>query len=238
MGSLIIQNILSNDDMELVAAFDIVDVGSGFGRIPKERLDPPLEDRSIVGDVSVSDPIQMDDILDQKRPDVLVDFTTSDAAVKNIKTAIHHRINIVVGTTGFTDEQKDEIKRIVDKKVAAVISPNFSVGVNVFWRLLDGANKYLKDYDVEILDIHHRYKKDAPSGTAIRASEILGGREMHSMRIGDIVGDHMVIFAGEGERVEIIHRAHSRQAFVSGVMKAIRWVINAENGLYSMDDVL
>jgi 4-hydroxy-tetrahydrodipicolinate reductase len=220
MGSLIIQNILSNDDMELVAAFDVVDVGSGLGS------------------VIVSDPTKIDDVLDQKRPDVLVDFTIADVAMRNIKTAVSHRINIVVGTTGFTDEQKGEIERTVDKKIAAVISPNFSIGVNVFWRLLDEANRYLKDYDVEVLDIHHRYKKDAPSGTAIRASEILGGRETHSMRIGDIVGDHMVIFAGEGERVEIIHRAHSRQAFASGVMKAIRWVIHAENGLYSMDDVL
>ena len=240
MGSLITQNVLQENDMELVAAFEIRKIGTD------------------VGGVRVSDVKDIDEVLTKTKPDVLVDFTTASGAVGNARVAAEHDVNLVIGTTGFTPEQRAKMERGIDKRVAAVISPNFSVGVNVFWKMIEETAKRLKDYDVEIVEAHHRHKKDAPSGTATRAAKIisdaLGGRKItygreglcpredeigvHAVRGGDIVGDHLVLFAGDGERMEIVHRAHSRQAFASGALKAIRWVVNAKKGIHSMDDVL
>ena len=142
--------------------------------------------------------------------------------------------------------------------MAAVITPNFSVGVNLFWKLVSDAAKALKDYDIEIIETHHNQKKDAPSGTALATVEVLKealgeievvhGREgirlrgkeigVHAVRGGDIVGDHTVLFAGPGERLEIKHQAHSRTALASGAVRAARWVVDKEPGIYSMADVL
>jgi len=227
MGSLIAQNVLLEDDMTLVAAFDVKDVG-----------------RSI-GDVQISDVKRIHEVLSETKPDVLVDFTVPSGAVENAKAATEHGVNLVIGTTGLAPEQYEEMCSAIDKKISAVISPNFAVGVNVFWRLIGDAAKYLGDADVEIVEAHHKHKKDAPSGTAKKAAEIMRsalGREVsvHSIRSGDIVGDHLVLFAGDGERLEIKHQAHSRQAFASGVIKAIRWVVSAsaKKGIFSMNDVL
>ncbi|MDD2777598.1 MAG: 4-hydroxy-tetrahydrodipicolinate reductase [Methanocellales archaeon] len=240
MGSLITKNVLEEDGMELVAAFDVRDVGSD------------------VGGVKVSDAKDVDEVLTKKNPDVLVDFTTASGAVENVISAAEHGVNLVIGTTGFTPRQQAQMERAIDERVAAVISPNFSVGVNVFWKIIGEAAKHLENYDVEIVETHHRHKKDAPSGTATRAAKIisdaLGGKKtiygregvcpredeigVHAVRGGDIVGDHLVLFAGDGERMEIIHRAHSRQAFASGVLRAIRWVVNSKKGIHSMEDVL
>ncbi|MDL5502021.1 MAG: 4-hydroxy-tetrahydrodipicolinate reductase, partial [Candidatus Methanoperedens sp.] len=135
---------------------------------------------------------------------------------------------------------------------------NFSIGVNVFWGLLAEAAKRLDDYDIEIIEAHHNQKKDAPSGTAMKAAEVisntLGGKELvygrhgiaprhkeigiHAVRGGDIVGDHTVLFAGDGERIEIKHQAHSRQAFAKGAVTAALWVSKAQPGIYEMADVL
>lgn len=226
MGKLIIQNVASADDMKLVAAFDVKGIGTD------------------VGDVRISDVKDIHRVLTETVPGVLVDFTIAHAAVENVKSAAKHDVNIVVGTTGFTQEQHAEMEEAIDKKVAAVISPNFSVGVNVFWKIVTEAAGHLSDCDIEIVEAHHRHKKDAPSGTAIKTAKLigkaLGGVEIpiHSIRSGDIVGDHTVLYAGDGERMEIKHQAHSRQAFASGVMRGIRWVVNAKKGIYSMDDVL
>ncbi len=240
MGSLITKNVLQEEDMELVAAFDVRIVGTD------------------IGGVKVSDVKDIDEVLTKKNPDVLVDFTIASGAVENAMSAAEHGVNLIIGTTGFTPGQQVQMERGIDKKVAAVISPNFSVGVNVFWKMIGEVAKHLKNYDVEIVEVHHRHKKDAPSGTATRAAKIISdalggkrtiyGREglcprgdeigVHAVRGGDIVGDHLVLFAGDGERMEIIHRAHSRQAFASGAIRAIRWVVNAKKGIHSMDDVL
>ena len=240
MGSLIIKNVLQEEDMELVAAFDVSSVGTDLG------------------DIKVSDVKDVHEVFTKKKPDVLVDFTTASGSVENSISAAEHGVNLVIGTTGFTPRQQAQMERAIDKKVAAVISPNFSVGVNVFWKMIGEAAKHLKNYDVEIVETHHRHKKDAPSGTATRAaniiSDVLGGKKtiygreglcprgdeigVHAVRGGDVVGDHLVLFAGDGERMEIIHRAHSRQAFASGVMRAIRWVVNAKKGINSMEEVL
>lgn len=256
MGSKIIKTILKQDDMEVVAAI--------------EAPETPLEGKDIgevigVGkiDVPVNGAEKLAEVLKEKKPDVLVDFTIANAAVKTIKTSAKCGVNVVVGTTGITDEQMDEVKEIIKgNNITAVISPNMAVGVNVFFKVIGDLAKILNDYDIEIIEAHHKHKADAPSGTAVKAYEIIAdglgrnktcmyGRHglvgerteeeigMHAVRGGDIVGDHTVLFAGDGERIEIVHRAHSRQAFVSGVIKAVRFVINAPKGKISdMGDVL
>ncbi|NOQ33952.1 MAG: 4-hydroxy-tetrahydrodipicolinate reductase, partial [Methanosarcinales archaeon] len=223
MGSLIIENIGDAPDMELVAAFDIHDIGM------------PVGAAAGAGDVRVSDAREIDALLADTSPDVLIDFTIADAAVGNVRAAVEHGVAIVLGTTGLEPYQ-DEIAGIIAGNVPAVIAPNFSVGVNVFWKLLAEAAAYIGDWDIEIVEAHHRHKKDAPSGTAMRAADVissaLGGKELvygrkglaprgdeigiHAIRGGDIIGDHLVLFAGDGERIEIKHQAHSRQAFAGG----------------------
>lgn len=258
MGSKIIKSILKQEDMELVAAieapntsFEGEDVGEVIG----------------VGTlgVEIASADDLRDVLLDKNPDLLVDFTIANAAVNNIKIAAECGVNLVVGTTGFSDEQLNWIKRTIEEnKVKAVIAPNMAVGVNVFFKILKDLAPIMADYDVEIIEAHHKHKKDAPSGTAVRAYEIIAqelGRDtdkvgvygrkglvgarteveigLHAVRGGDIVGDHTVLFAGDGERLEIVHRAHSRQSFVNGVIKAIRYVLTAPEGKISdMGDVL
>ncbi|NYB52281.1 MAG: 4-hydroxy-tetrahydrodipicolinate reductase [Methanobacteriaceae archaeon] len=258
MGSMIINTILKQDDMQLVAAI--------------EAPNTPLEGRD-VGEVMGIGPIHVDivgaeklrETLDTKKPDVLVDFTIANAAVDTIKTTAESGVNLVVGTTGFTEEQMANNENAIRKnQVRAVISPNMAVGVNVFFKVVEELAGILTDFDVEIIEAHHNQKKDAPSGTAVKAAELIAtalnrkmdevgvyGRQgmvgerkpeeigIHAVRGGDIVGDHTVLFAGDGERLEIVHRANSRQAFVNGVIKAIRYVITAEKGkISSMNDVL
>ena len=258
MGSMIIQNILQQEDMQLVAAI--------------EAPHTPLEGRD-VGEVIGVGPIEvpvvgaekLTEILKSTKPDVLVDFTIANAAVDTIKTAANNGVNLVVGTTGFSQEQMFNNKAAIkENHIRAVISPNMAIGVNIFFKVAEDLARLLSDYDVEIIEAHHKHKKDAPSGTAVKAADIIAGalnRKMdlvgvygregivgerspdeigvHAIRGGDIVGDHTVIFAGDGERLEIIHRAHSRQAFVNGVIKAVRYVVSAEKGrISSMEDVL
>jgi 4-hydroxy-tetrahydrodipicolinate reductase len=164
----------------------------------------------------------------------------------------------VVGTTGFSNEQRAEMARTVEGKVPAVISSNFSIGVNIFWQLLREAARLLPDYDVEVLEAHHRYKKDAPSGTAKTILQILddelGAREkkygregmaergteigVHVIRGGDIVGDHAVLFSGNFETIQLSHRAYDRSVFAQGALKAARWVVSQKPGIHGMDEVL
>lgn len=258
MGGMIINTILKQDDMKLVAAI--------------EAPQTPLEGKD-VGEVMGIGPInipivgaeKLRETLEYRKPDVLVDFTIASAAVGTVKTSAESGVNLVVGTTGFTDQQMAENqKSISDNGVGAVISPNMAVGVNVFFKVVEQLAGILTDYDVEIIEAHHKHKKDAPSGTAVKAADLIAsalnrkmdevgvyGREgmvgertpeeigIHAVRGGDIVGDHTVLFAGDGERLEVVHRANSRQAFVNGVIKAVRYVINAEKGkISSMNDVL
>ncbi len=258
MGSKIIRGILEQDDMKIVAAiespnnpFEGKDVGEviGTGKLG----------------VKVEGAENLRDVLQTAKPDVLVDFTIAKAAIDTIKISAECGVNLVVGTTGFSETQMSEIKSSIEKNnIMAVIAPNMAVGVNVFFKVLKDLAAIIGEYDVEIIEAHHKHKKDAPSGTAVRAAEIIAtelnrnldevgvyGRKglvgertkeeigIHAVRGGDIVGDHTVIFAGEGERLEIIHRASSRQAFVTGVIKAVRYVVTAKKGQISdMSDVL
>lgn len=178
--------------------------------------------------VSIIGADKLEEQLHDLKPDVLVDFTTAKAAVENVKKACRCGVDVVVGTTGFTPEELQEIREVVRKHgVRAVVSPNMSRGVNVLFSLIKMVGSRLKDYDVEIVEAHHAMKKDMPSGTALKIGEILEketGRRprIHSIRAGEIVGEHRVLFAGPGERLEIIHMAQGREAFASGVLKVIK----------------
>jgi len=238
MGTTIGRIVSESADLELVGGVDIRE-GTLFGTevVPAAGIDAFLK---------------------EKKPDVLIDFTIAAAAVDNVKAAAGNGVALVVGTTGFSPEQREVIRSAVEGNVPAVISSNFSVGVNIFWKLVREAARELGDYDIEVTEAHHRYKKDAPSGTAKTILEILdqelGSREkvygrvgeserkgeigVHVVRGGDIVGDHSVLFAGNFECIEVSHRAYDRAIFAQGAVRAARWVKGREPRIYSMQEVL
>jgi 4-hydroxy-tetrahydrodipicolinate reductase len=251
MGQLIVKRILATDGIELSAAFDLVNIGKDIGEIVGAgKLDVP-----------VSDSKDLVQVLKDSKSDVLIDFTIAPATAVNAPAAAGAGVNLIIGTTGLSAEQKTGIvDAVIKNNVAAVISTNYSIGVGVFFKLIKNAANYLgNDYDVEIIEAHHNQKKDAPSGTAMTAYEILSkemggkdkvcGREgvcprgkeigIHSIRGGDIVGDHTVMFIGNSERIEIRHQAHSREIFVGGAVMAAKWVVSQKKGVvYEMSDVL
>jgi len=192
--------------------------------------------------------------------DVLIDFSSAAAAEAVCDAAMKSSTALVIGTTGHSAKEKEAIEAAA-QKIAVVFASNFSIGVNALFSLTEQAAKMLgENFDLEILETHHRLKKDAPSGTAKTLAEILQrtrnteklchGREgilgerakseigIHSVRGGDVVGDHTVIFAGQGERVELTHRASSRETFARGALRAARWVVGKSPGLYDMRNVL
>jgi 4-hydroxy-tetrahydrodipicolinate reductase len=195
--------------------------------------------------------------------DVLIDFTRPDASMAFIESCRQAGKKIVIGTTGYSEAQKVMIAE-ASKDVAIVLAPNMSVGVNLALKLLEMTAKVMGDYtDIEIIEAHHRHKVDAPSGTALRMGEVIAdalgrdlkdcaiyGREgntgerdrktigFSTIRAGDIVGEHTVMFADEGERVEITHKATSRMTFANGAVRAAIWLVDKPNGLYDMQDVL
>lgn len=175
--------------------------------------------------------------------DVFVDFTTAEGSEANLDYVARYKKALVLGTTGLKEQQLRKVEE-VSKVVPVVFSPNMSVGVNVLFAILPEIAKRLgPDYSIEIVEAHHRAKKDAPSGTAKKIVQVLTEatrREIpaHSIRLGDIVGDHTVIFCGNSERIEIKHQAHSRDLFALGALKAAKWVFGKPAGLYSMQDVL
>ena len=193
--------------------------------------------------------------------DVLIDFTSPASSLAHLELCQHHGKSMVLGTTGFSASEKD---KIAQTQLPLVFAPNMSVGVNLCFDLLARATRVLGDeVDIEIIEAHHRFKKDAPSGTALQMGEVVAtalgrkldevaeyGREgfseirdpktigFNSIRAGDIVGDHTVLFAVDGERVEITHKASSRMTFARGAVRAARWLSGQPNGVYSMLDVL
>ena len=195
--------------------------------------------------------------------DVLIDFTRPDASMTFIELCRQAGKKIVIGTTGYSDAQKAAIAEAA-KDVAIVLAPNMSVGVNLVLKLLEMTAKVMGEYtDIEVIEAHHRHKVDAPSGTALRMGEVIAdalgrdlkdcaiyGREgntgerdrktigFSTIRAGDIVGEHTVMFADEGERVEITHKATSRMTFANGAVRAALWLKDKPSGLYDMQDVL
>ena len=175
--------------------------------------------------------------------DALVDFSTPEAALERLGECVRTGTPAVICTTGFSDAQKASISAAA-RTVAVVLSSNTSVGVNLLFKLVPEVARTLgRDYDLDIVETHHRFKKDAPSGTAKTLAERVeqaAGRapNVHAVRSGDVVGEHRVIFGSLGDSIEIIHRASSRDIFAKGALHAARWVSTARPGLYSMLDVL
>ncbi|HOW42657.1 MAG TPA: 4-hydroxy-tetrahydrodipicolinate reductase [Candidatus Omnitrophota bacterium] len=175
--------------------------------------------------------------------DVLVDFTVAEASEALLDYVAKYRKALVLGTTGFNDAQIRKVEEI-SRVVPVVFSPNMSIGVNVLFKILPELSRKLgNDYSIEIVEAHHKAKKDAPSGTAKKLAQSIQEATpkdipMHSVRLGDIVGDHTVIFCGNSERIEVKHQAHTRDLFAVGALKAAKWIADKPAGLYTMQDVL
>ncbi len=194
---------------------------------------------------------------------VVIDFTNPEAAMAHLAVSAQAKVAAVVGTTGLTPSDLTSIREL-SVAMPCVVSPNMSVGVNLLFKsLAEIASTLGGEYDVEIFETHHRFKKDAPSGTALKMAQVIAsalGRDLdrvglygrkgmigergkeeiaiHTLRAGDVVGEHTVVFGGMGERVEVTHRAHSRDTFARGALRAARWVVGRRPGLYDKQDVL
>ncbi len=255
MGQALIEAVLAAPDLALTGALEIAgsallgrDVGEHCGR-------------------TLGVPVTADIAAAIRNADVLIDFTRPEATLAHLAACAAAKVGAVVGTTGLSDADKDKLRQF-SRTIAIVVAPNMSVGVNVLLKLVEvAAQKLGDDYDIEIVEMHHRHKVDAPSGTALRLGEAAAaalGRDLKSagvyarqgvtgerppraigfatLRGGDVVGDHSVIFAGEGERIELTHRAGSRVNFSQGALRAARFVAlkrhAGEPRMYDMQDVL
>jgi 4-hydroxy-tetrahydrodipicolinate reductase len=243
MGRTLIEGVLADPELELVAALDAPGtpaIGQAAGAL---RITADL------GALAAAD--------------VLVDFTRPEGTLAHLEACLKLGKRLVVGTTGFSEAQAAPIAEAA-RRIPIVLSPNFAIGVNVVFRLAQTAARALGDaYDVEIVEAHHRHKVDAPSGTALKLGELVAqalGRDLgqvathgrhgdtgerpakaigfHAIRGGDIVGEHTVIFAGSGERVEVSVRSQSRSTYAAGALRAAKWLAGRAPGLYDMFDVL
>jgi len=252
MGARIIHMIHQNPAIELSGAYEITDHPDA-GRDAGQAAG--------LGELGIPIGDSLEGVMEGG--DVLIDFTTPEATLENIRTASSRGLAMVIGTTGVSGDALREIKKI-SKKIQCVMAPNMSVGVNVMFKIAEQMAGILgKDYDMEILEAHHRLKKDAPSGTAMRLAGILAGavgRDLDKVgvyerkgmigqrsdeeigiqtwRAGDITGEHTVMFGGIGERLELTHRAHNRDNFARGAVRAALWVVKQNAGMYDMQDVL
>jgi len=213
------------------------------GRMGKTIVDLASRESNIeiVAQCDLGDAIE----LAMRNCDVAIDFSHADAIEEICRAASQDRQSLVIGTTGHSRAQRQAIEK-TSQSVPIVFASNFSIGVNALFALTHNAAEILSDeFDVEIIETHHRMKKDAPSGTAKTLAEILKkARKIdneiptRSIREGDVVGEHTVIFAGPGERVELTHRANGREIFARGALRAAQWIIDKPAGLYTMQDVL
>jgi 4-hydroxy-tetrahydrodipicolinate reductase len=213
------------------------------GRMGKTIVDLAKDDPKI----DIVAQCDLGDTIDpaMKRSDVVIDFSHPDAIEEICRATIQHRRPLVIGTTGHSGEQRNAIEKAA-KAVPIVFASNFSVGVNALFALTYSAAEILgRDFNAEIIETHHQMKKDAPSGTAKTLAGILSkARNMadqipiQSIREGDVVGEHIVVFSGPGERLELSHKARSREIFGRGALRAAHWVIGQPPKLYSMQDVL
>ncbi len=251
MGHAMLEGVLADTNLQLHAALD--------------RADSPQigQDAGVHLGKNTGVKITSDIAAALKNADVLVDFTRPEASLAYLEACKKASVKHVIGTTGFTVEQKAKIAA-ASKDIAIVFAPNMSVGVTLLLDLVEQAAKVLNDgYDIEVVEMHHRHKVDAPSGTALRLGEaaaqglgqnlndcaiyaregVTGEREagkigFATLRGGDVVGDHTVVFAGIGERVEITHKASSRATFALGALRAARFLQSKNTGLFDMRDVL
>ena len=252
MGKILIEAVGQAEGAQLTAAVDRPDsslIGADAGELAAQ------------GKIGVTLAGDLSAVLDQF--DVLIDFTHPSVTLKNLEVCRQAGKAMVIGTTGFSPEEKQLLSEAA-KQIPIVFAANYSVGVNLCLKLLDTASRVLgDDVDIEIIEAHHRHKVDAPSGTALRMGEVVanalgrdlqkvavygregqtGARERETIgfatvRAGDVVGDHTVLFAADGERVEITHKASSRMTFAKGAVRAAQWLQGQSAGLYDMQDVL
>lgn len=252
MGSRITALSQEYESIKLAGAFEQrshKDIGKDIGILSGAgELSVPLQD-------------SIEKVIDHV--DVIIDFTHTSSSLEHLKAASSKGKAMVIGTTGFTKEQTDEIAKLT-KNIPCVMASNMSLGVNLLLKVLQDVARVLgDDYDIEIIEAHHRMKKDAPSGTAMKMAQVIAdavnrnldevavyarkgmiGERMkkeigiQTVRAGDIVGEHTVLFGGLGERIEITHKASSRDTFARGALKAAIWVSGKRPGLYDMQDVL
>lgn len=251
MGKMLIEATLKDPEMTLVAAVD--QAGSpALGKSAGELVGLPC-DVVVTSDAEAA----------IAKADCLIDFTRPEGTFAHLEMCEKHNVSIVIGTTGFSAEGKERIAQAATK-IPVVFAPNMSVGVNLVFKLLDTASRILeRGYDIEIVEAHHKHKIDAPSGTALRMGEVIAqalGRDLEecaiygregvtgerdpstigfaTVRGGDIVGDHTVMYCGTGERVEISHKAGSRMPYALGSLRAARFLSSKANGFFDMQDVL
>lgn len=220
----------------------VLQVGAA-GRMGKTIVDLTKDDPNIeiAAQCDIGDPIGPA----IRESDVVIDFSHPGAIDEICRAALQHHKPLVIGTTGHSREQRGVIERTA-QSLPIVFASNFSIGVNVlFWLTRKAAELLGRDFDAEIVETHHKMKKDAPSGTAKTLAELLKATQaieneipIQSIREGDVVGEHWVIFSGPGERLELGHRAASREIFARGALRAARWIMGKPAGLYSMQDVL
>jgi 4-hydroxy-tetrahydrodipicolinate reductase len=251
MGHMLIEEIRNCDDCQLAGALDV----SSSPAIGNDAA-------AFLGHAS-GVPVTADVRAGLAHAQVLIDFTRPEGTLAHLKVCRELGVNAVIGTTGFTSLQKDQLEDAA-LDIAIVMAPNMSVGVNVTLKLLEMAAKSLATgYDIEVIEAHHRHKVDAPSGTALKMGEVIAkalGRDLKkcavyaregvtgerdpstigfsSIRGGDIVGDHTVLFAGTGERIEITHKSASRATYAQGSLRAVRFLAGKRQGMFDMFDVL
>jgi len=259
MGKLISKLALEDKDIDVVAACDIKNIGDDLGFIA--GAENP-------NNIIISDVKDLENIINQKNPEIAVDFTTAQATEKNSIICIKNRIRCVIGTTALSKNFLEKIEDLIKEyQTPSVISPNMSIGINIIFKIAPILASYLTDWDIEIFEAHHHRKTDSPSGTALKIGALISntlncdfekivkyGRDhgtnirkigakneigIHAIRAGDIVGDHTILYGGIGERIELRHQAHSRICFASGAIKAIKFIANAtENKIYTMNNIL
>jgi 4-hydroxy-tetrahydrodipicolinate reductase len=252
MGSRIAQIIAESEGLTLAGGFERPDHPK-VGRDLAEVIGGPPTGLRVDGGIR--------EVLE--KADVVIDFTAASVSLAHLREASSAKKPMVIGSTGFTPDQLEQARQMASS-VPCVLAPNMSMGVNVLFKVVADVARLLgPDFDVEIVEAHHRFKKDAPSGTAVKLAQVVAeslGRSLEevgvyarhgiigertgqeigvqTLRGGDIVGDHTVMFAGLGERIELIHRAHSRDNFARGALRAALWVVRQPPGLYDMQHVL
>ncbi len=259
MGKLISALAIKDNEISVVAVCDIAHVGDELGNIV--GINDPSK-------IKINHINKLQEIIKETQPEVVVDFTTAKATERNCLICVENGIRCVIGTTALSEEFLLRFKELVkNNKAPAVISPNMATGVNVLFKTVSVLTNYLNDWDIEVIEAHHNRKVDAPSGTALKIGQIISntldsdfegiakfGRTkgthkrlvgakneigIHSIRAGDIIGDHTILFGGPGERIELKHQAHSRECFANGAIKAIKFIaIAEENKIYSTNEVL
>jgi len=259
VGRLISKLALEDKEIEVVAACDIVEIGKELGNLVGAGDSKKIK---------ISDSKELQNVISKTKPDVAIDFSIARATEINCKICVKNNIRCVIGTTGLSQEFLEEFEKLIkENKAPAVISANMATGVNIFLKMASILAEYLDEWDIEIVEAHHIRKRDnysgtsltilnniceslgvkpenvamfgRPTGTALRKKGAKNEIGIHCIRAGDIVGDHIILYAGPGERIELKHQAHSRNCFATGAMTAVKFIAKAtENKVYTTGEVL